>query len=49
MCGFHCITLIEYMIARKSLLDYTNSFSRNDYQVNDEAIYKYFKEFKLKN
>ena len=49
MCGFYCITLIEYMIAKKTLLDYTNSFSPNDYQVNDEVIYKYFKEFKLKN
>ena len=27
MCGFYCIILIEYMIARKKLLDYTNLFS----------------------
>ena len=32
MCGFYCITFIEYMLARKSLLDYTNSFSQNEYK-----------------
>ena len=24
MCGFYCIAFIEYMVAGKSLLDYTN-------------------------
>ena len=32
MCGFYCITFIEYMLARKTLLDYTNSFSQNEYK-----------------
>ena len=32
MCGFYCVTLIEYMIARKPLLDYASSFSLKDYQ-----------------
>ena len=27
MCGFYCIAFIEYMIAGKTLLDYTNLFS----------------------
>ena len=27
MCGFYCIPFIEYMIAEKTLLDYTNLFS----------------------
>ena len=31
MCGFYCIAFIEYMIAGKTLLDYTNLFSPNDY------------------
>ena len=44
MCGFYCITVIEYMIAGKNLLDYTNLFSPNDYQKNDKIIYKYFKD-----
>ena len=30
MCGFYCITFIEYMLEGKTLLDYTNLFSPND-------------------
>ena len=37
-------TFIEYTVAGKTLLDYTYSFSSNDYQKNDKIIYKYFKE-----
>ena len=35
MCGFYFITFIEYMPAGKTLLDYTNFFSRNGYKEND--------------
>ena len=31
MLGFYCIAFIEYLIAGKSLLDYINLFSPNDY------------------
>ena len=44
MCGFYCIAFIEYMLAGKTLLDYTNLFSPNDYKKNDIIIYKYFKD-----
>ena len=44
MCKFYCITFIEYMLAEKTLLDYTNLFSPNDYKRNDKIIYKYFKD-----
>ena len=44
MCGFYCVTFIEYIFAVKALLDYTNLFSLNDYQKNDEIINKYFKD-----
>ena len=44
MCRFHCIALIEYMLAGKTLLDYANLFSLNDYKRNDKIIYKYFKD-----
>ena len=44
MCEFYCINLIEYMITRKALLDYTNLFSSNDYQNNDRMMNKYFKD-----
>ena len=43
MCRFYCITFIEYMLARKTFLDYTNLFSSNDCKKNDKIIYKYFK------
>ena len=44
MCRFYCSTFIEYMLAGKTLLDYTNLFSPNDYKTNDKIIYKYFKD-----
>ena len=44
MCGLYCIAFIEYMLAGKSLLGYTNLFSPNDYKKSDKIIYKYFKD-----
>ena len=41
MCGFYCITFIEYMLAGKTLLDYSNLFSPSNYKKNDKIIYKY--------
>ena len=32
------------MIVGKTLLDYTNLFSLNDYQKNDKIVYKYVKD-----
>ena len=43
MHGFYCIASIEYLLAGKTFLDYTNSFSPNDSEKNDRLIYKYFK------
>ena len=40
-CGFYCIAFIEYMLARRTLLDHTNLFFSNDYQNNDKIIQKY--------
>ena len=40
--GFYCIAFIEYMLAEKALLDYTNLFSSNDCKKNDKIIYRYF-------
>ena len=31
------------MLARKTLLDYTNLYFSNDYKKNDKMIYKYLK------
>ena len=46
MCGFYCISFIEYMITENTLLDYTNLFSPNHYpkKRRDNMIYKYFKD-----
>ena len=44
MCGFYFIAFVEYMLSGKTLLDYTNSFSPNDYKKNDKIICKYFKD-----
>ena len=44
MCGFYCISFIEYLLSGKILLDCTNLFSPNDYKKNDKIIYKYFKD-----
>ena len=41
MCGFFCIGLINFMFNGKSLTDYTNLFSPNDFIKND-IILKYF-------
>ena len=43
ICEFYCIAFIEYMLAEKILLDYTNIFSTKDYKKNDKIIHKYFK------
>ena len=32
MCRFYCIAFIEYMLAGKILVDYTNLFSPNDHK-----------------
>ena len=44
MCGFSCIIFIEYMLAGKTLLDYTNLLSPNDYKKDNKVIYKYHKD-----
>ena len=43
MCGYFCIGFIGSMLKVKSLLDYTNLFSPNDYEKNDKIILKYFR------
>ena len=44
MCGFYCIAFIEYMLAGKTLLDYFNLFSPNDYTKNYKIMHRYFKD-----
>ena len=42
MYEYFCIGFIDFMLRGKSLLDYRNLFSPNDYQKNDKIILKYF-------
>ena len=48
MCGYFCIGFIDFMLRGKSLPDYTNLFSPNEYEKNDEIIRKYFDKLKEK-
>ena len=43
MCGYFCIEFINYMLKGKTLLDYTNLFSPNDFKKNDRIIKRIFK------
>ena len=42
MCGYSCIGFINYMFKGKSLTDYTNLFSSNNFKKNDDIILNYF-------
>ena len=42
MCRYFCIGFINFMFNGKSLTDYTNLFSPNDFTKNDHIILKYF-------
>ena len=42
MCGYFCIGFINFMFNGKSLIDYTNLFSPNDFNKNYDIILKYF-------
>ena len=46
MCEYFCIGFIDFMLKGKSLLDYTNVFSPNEYEKNDKTILKYFQSLK---
>ena len=32
MCGYFCIRFVDFMLKGKTLLEYTNLFSRNEYK-----------------
>ena len=43
MCGYFCIEFINCVLRGKTLLDYTNLFSPNDFKKNDRVIKRIFK------
>ena len=42
MCGYFCIGFIDFMLAGKTLNEYTKFFSPNNFKKNDSIILKYF-------
>ena len=48
MCGYFCIGFINFMFNGKSLADYTNIFSPNNFNKNDDIILKYFGLYDVK-
>ena len=44
MYGYFCIGFIKFMSKGKSLLEYTNLFSPNDYEKNDKIIINSFND-----
>ena len=42
MCEYICIEFIGFMLKAKSLLDYANLYSPNNYEQNDKVTLNYF-------
>ena len=42
MCGYFCIGFIDFMLAGKTLTEFTNLFSPNNFAKNDDIILNYF-------
>ena len=42
MFGYYCIGFIDFMFKGKTLTEYTNLFSPNDFNKNDDIILNYF-------
>ena len=44
ICGYFCMGFIDFMLARKTLIDYTTLFSPHDLDKNDQIILSYFED-----
>ena len=42
ICGHFCIGFIDFMLAEKTLAEFTNLFSPNKLKKNDDIILNYF-------
>ena len=42
MCGYFCIGFIDFMLKGKTLTEFTNLFSPNNFKKNVDIILKYF-------
>ena len=43
MCGYFCIGFIDFIVAGKSLIDFTSLFSTYGFKKNDDIILSYLK------
>ena len=44
MCGYFCIGFIDFMFKGKTLTEYTDLFSPNNFEKNDDIVLSYFKK-----
>ena len=44
MCGYFCIGSIDFMLAGKTMIDYTNLLSPYDFLKSGSIILSYFKD-----
>ena len=44
MCSYFSIGFLDFMLAGKTLTDYTNLFSPYDFDKSDRIILSYFKD-----
>ena len=42
MCGYFCFGFIDFMLRGKTLTEYRNLFSPNNFRKNDDIILNYF-------
>ena len=42
MFGYHCVGFIDFMLKGKSLTDFNDIFSPNNFKKNDFIILNYF-------
>ena len=42
MCGYFCIGFTDLKLAGKTLTEYANLFSPNNFKKNDDIILNYF-------
>ena len=42
MCGYFCIGFIDFMFIGKTLTEFTNLFSPNNFRKSDDIVLKYF-------
>ena len=42
MCRYFCIVFIDFLFNGKTLTEFTNLFSPNNFEKNDNLILKYF-------